>query len=230
MIKNVCEQLTSIFENGTPEIQYDYVSSLNDGRGITCGKAGFTTGGDDALEVIELYTKAVPDNGLKKYIHILANTGGENTSLLKDFGKDWKEACKDKKFLLCQDKVTDRLYWIPSQKYIKRKGLTYNLSKAVLYDTIIQHGEGNDPDSFGAIFSHTNAFVKSYLKEENWLRVFLLYRERILSHSFNKESREVWAESTGRCETFLRLVEEKNFNLETPFKINWENQEYIIKE
>jgi hypothetical protein len=86
------------------------------------------------------------------------------------------------------------------------------------------------PDSFGAIFSHTNAFVKSYLKEENWLRVFLLYRERILSHSFNKESREVWAESTGRCETFLRLVEEKNFNLETPFKINWENQEYIIKE
>ena len=37
------DQLVSIFENGTPLIQYDYAENLDDGRGVTVGQVGFTT-------------------------------------------------------------------------------------------------------------------------------------------------------------------------------------------
>jgi hypothetical protein len=36
-------QITSTFENSTLELQYDYVENIGDGRGITAGRAGFTS-------------------------------------------------------------------------------------------------------------------------------------------------------------------------------------------
>ena len=42
--KHRADQLISIFENGIPEIQYGYAEDLDDGRGITAGRAGFCTG------------------------------------------------------------------------------------------------------------------------------------------------------------------------------------------
>ena len=44
------DALISIFENGTPKIQYGYAENIRDGRGITAGRAGFTTATGDALE------------------------------------------------------------------------------------------------------------------------------------------------------------------------------------
>src|SRR5262245_33374802 len=37
------DQLISAFENSTTEIQYDYAENIDDGRGVTAGRAGFTT-------------------------------------------------------------------------------------------------------------------------------------------------------------------------------------------
>src|SRR5437870_4798044 len=54
--KRRAEQLTSLFENGRIELQYSYAEDLGDGRGITTGRAGFTTADGDALEVVTLYT------------------------------------------------------------------------------------------------------------------------------------------------------------------------------
>src|SRR5690348_1229720 len=43
------EMLTSLFENGTPVTQYAFAQDIGDGRGITAGRAGFTTGTGDLL-------------------------------------------------------------------------------------------------------------------------------------------------------------------------------------
>jgi chitosanase len=53
--KKRCEEYTSIFENDTIELQYAYVENIRDGRGYTAGRAGFTTGTADALEVIKKF-------------------------------------------------------------------------------------------------------------------------------------------------------------------------------
>src|SRR5437879_5146327 len=66
--KGRAEQLTSLFENSNTTLQYGYTEHLHDGRGITAGRAGFTTGTDDARMVIERYTREVPDNPLARYL------------------------------------------------------------------------------------------------------------------------------------------------------------------
>jgi Glycosyl hydrolase family 46 len=48
--KRRAEQLTSIFENDTTELQYAYVEDLHDGRGITAGRAGFNAAADLYLQ------------------------------------------------------------------------------------------------------------------------------------------------------------------------------------
>src|SRR6266508_3815804 len=41
--RHITDELVSVFENATTEPAYDYVEDLGDGRGLTCGKIGFTT-------------------------------------------------------------------------------------------------------------------------------------------------------------------------------------------
>ncbi len=53
----IADQFVSIFENGTSEIQYGSAEDIGDGRGITAGRAGFTSATGDMLIVIEKYTK-----------------------------------------------------------------------------------------------------------------------------------------------------------------------------
>ncbi|MFJ3722737.1 chitosanase [Streptomyces sp. NPDC090045] len=62
------DQLVSVFENNTTEIQYGYAKNIRDGTGVTAGRAGFTTSGGDALKVIEAYTVRSPDNPLSRFI------------------------------------------------------------------------------------------------------------------------------------------------------------------
>lgn len=177
--KRRAEQLTSIFENGTTEIQYGYVERLDDGRGYTCGRAGFTTATGDALEVVEVYTEAVPNNKLKKYLPELRRLVKESddTSNLKGFASAWKSLANDKEFRAAQDKVNDHLYYQPAMKRSDNAGLKTALARAVMYDTVIQHGDGDDPDSFYALIKRTNKKAggspKDGIDEKKWLNKFL---------------------------------------------------------
>jgi Glycosyl hydrolase family 46 len=73
------EQLTSIFENDTAELQYAYTEDLHDGRGITARRAGFTTRDGDALKVVEIYSKKVPQNNLAKFLPELKRLKAKNS-------------------------------------------------------------------------------------------------------------------------------------------------------
>ncbi|QTI42620.1 chitosanase [Streptomyces nojiriensis] len=60
--------MVSLFGNSTTEIQYGYAKNIRDGRGVTAGRAGFTTGDGDALKVIEAYAVRSADNPLSRFI------------------------------------------------------------------------------------------------------------------------------------------------------------------
>ena len=45
----IADQIMSVFENDTPAIQYGYAENLHDGRGVTAGRAGFTSATGDML-------------------------------------------------------------------------------------------------------------------------------------------------------------------------------------
>ncbi|XAZ37493.1 chitosanase [Bacillus velezensis] len=224
--KRRAEQLTSIFENGKTEIQYGYVEALDDGRGYTCGRAGFTTATGDALEVVEVYTKAVPNNKLKKYLpelRRLAKDESDDISNLKGFDSAWRSLGNDKAFRAAQDKVNDSLYYQPAMKRSENAGLKTALAKAVMYDTVIQHGDGDETDSFYALIKRTNKKMggspKDGTDEKKWLNKFLDVRYDDLMNPSDEDTQDEWRESVARVDVFRDIVKEKNYNLNGPIHV-----------
>jgi chitosanase len=224
--KRRAEQFTSIFENDTIELKYDYAEDVKDKRGITCGRAGFTTKWGDALDVVELYTEKVPDNVLAKFLpelKRLANNTSGDTSGLDGFINAWKKSAKDSKFRGAQDEINDRLYYQPSVKLSNNAGLRTALARAAVYDTIIQHGEGDDLDGLPAILKRTQKQVggtpKTGVDEKEWLEAFIKIRRKVLEHAHNPETREVWAKSVDRCDALLEILKKGNFDLHGPIRV-----------
>ena len=220
------ELLTSIFENGSLDLQYGYAEALGDGRGITAGRAGFTSGTGDMLEVVRDYTRQKPNNPLAHYLPALtslAKTSSASTKGLTGLPKAWAEAAKDPAFRAVQDGVVDRMYYQPSAKHADALGLHTPLARAQIYDAIIQHGDGDDPDGLAALIARTNAKVGGSpaqgVPEQKWLDAFLTVRRQDLAHAHDPSTRKVWAESVGRVDVFRALEQAGNWNLKGPLHV-----------
>jgi chitosanase len=59
--KNVILQITTTCENSDTKLAFNYAENIGDGRGITFGCIGFTTGTYDGNMLIKHYTKLNPN-------------------------------------------------------------------------------------------------------------------------------------------------------------------------
>src|SRR5215207_134134 len=175
------DQLISLFENDTPEIQYCYIENINDGRGFTAGRAGFTTATADLLEVVERYTRIVPDNPLASFLPRLREVAAQesdSTEGLEGLPDAWSQACQDRKQVEAQDLLVDEYYYVPALNKARRVGLKLPLSIAALYDAEIQHGGGDGRDGTPAMIKRTNKRAggtpkRRRVSEKRWLKTFL---------------------------------------------------------
>src|SRR4051794_26273949 len=141
------DKLISEFENSTSVIQYCYVEALDDGRGYTVGRAGFTSATGDLLEVAERYTELVPDNPLADLLPTLRQKArDEDGSLdgLEDLPDAWKATCDDARQRRVQDAIVAEEYYDPAVREARKRDLRRPLSVAAIYDAEIQHGPGSD--------------------------------------------------------------------------------------
>jgi chitosanase len=226
-VDHVIAQMISVFENGTPEIQYGYVENLHDGRGYTAGRAGFCTGCGDLLTVVKTYTARVPDNPLAKYLPPLtelAASSDDSTKGLDGFKEAWASAADDPAFRQVQDQVTDQLYGAPARKLAEDNGVRSALGLAILEDTAVQQGTDSDPDGLPAMVEKTTARVGGTpaggVDETRWLQGFLDVRRATLENPTQAETGEVWSESVGRVDALRALLDAGNLDLTTPFTIN----------
>lgn len=229
--KRRAESLTSLFENGTPALQYGYSEALGDGRGLTAGRAGFTSGTNDLCEVVKAYVAKKPDSPLKRFLprleqlSALPDDSKERGSMkgLDGLGAAWAEAAKDPAFRAVQDQQVDTLYYKPSQKHADALGLVSALARGQLYDAIIQHGDGSDPDGLPALIARTNAKAggspKSGVDERKWLATFLAVRKADLSHASDPATRKEWAGSVDRVGVYEDLLRAGNLSLKGPFEV-----------
>jgi chitosanase len=225
--KRRAEALTSIFENDTPKLQYAYAEALDDGRGITAGRAGFTTGTGDALLVVTRYTSRVPSNPLASFLPVLRRLAAAEsgaTDELTGFSEAWKQAAGDARFRAAQDQVSDLLYYRPAVVQARKLGIQNPLSLAVLYDTIIQHGNGTDPDGLPALIKRTNQRARGTprggVEEDFWLATFLVVRRQDLLRAFNPETRAEWRASARRVDALQALLSAGNLTLDGPIVVN----------
>jgi chitosanase len=225
--KRRAEALTSLFENSTTEIQYAYVEDIHDGRGFTAGRAGFTTATGDALEVIALYTTRVPANPLARYLpRLRALASAESGSVvgLDGFAAAWVAASRDAAFRTAQDDIEDRLYFVPAMKRADTLHLTLPLARAAIYDAIIQHGEGDDPDGLPALLARTARSVSgspaSGVDEKRWLEAFFTVRRADLAHASDPSTRQAWSESVSRVDALRAIAKSGNYDLHGPIVVH----------
>jgi len=225
--KRRAEQITSLFENGTLDLQYGYCAALGDGRGYTAGRAGFTTASDEVVTIVKAYTERKPGNVLAPYLprlDDLAREGSESVKGLRGFPKAWAEAAKDPMFRGLQDQLLEVRFIKPALEHAKELDLHTALAKAVLIDTIIQHGDDEDEDGLPALIKRTDQRAggspASGVKEKDWLRVFLEVRRADLAHAYDSDTRDEWAQSLDRVLAFEALAKEGNYELAGPIKIS----------
>ncbi|GHF54329.1 chitosanase [Streptomyces mashuensis] len=213
------DQLVSVFENGTPEIQYDYAENLHDGRGVTAGRAGFTTADGDALKVIRAYTRQAPGNPLARFVPVLE--AQPDTLPDSDYIAAWKQAAKDPRFRRVQDEQVDTRYYQPAMREADRLGLRTALARAELYDAAIQHGTGSDDDALPALVKQATATAgaPSEAGEKKWLETFLDVRTDDLNHPKNPDTAKEWRESVDRVAAVRRIAHTGNYNLDGPFTV-----------
>lgn len=222
----LADQIISVFENNTPEIDYGYAENLDDGRGITAGRAGFTSATGDMLLVVERYTQRVPGNPLSGYLprlQELAAAESDSTQGLENLEDAWRTVAEDSIFREVQDEVVDEEYYWPAVEHAEELGLSFPLSLLNLYDTCIQHGDGDDPDGLPAIIGRATAQVKGSpadgIDEHDWLQAFMNIRRSVLLNASDPDTREEWAESVGRVDALIAIFESGNIRLIPPITI-----------
>ncbi len=212
------DSIVSIFENDTPDIQYCSIVDIKDGRGYTAGKAGFTSATGDLLELLLRYER-INAELFKSVIPILKQRAREengDVTGLESLPKLWAVACQNQDFLKTQDDLVDEWYKKPARSALKKYGLKSNLAYLIFYDTVIQHGDGNDPDSFNGIVNKMGRIPQT---ERVFLNNFLRARLKVLKNPSNRETRDVWRESVDRVISLRKLLSEGHFNLDGAFTL-----------
>ena len=221
------DQLVSLFENDTPEIQYCYIENIGDGRGYTAGRAGFTTATADLLEVAERYSRAVGDNALSPFLPRLREVAAQesdSTDGLEGLPDAWREACQDPRQTAVQDGLVDDFYYNPAIARARKLGLKQPLSLAELYDAEIQHGGGDDPDGTPAMIKRATRKAggsprRGKVAESRWLKAFLKVRRATLNNAHDPSTRAAWRDSVYRVDAFDYLVRTRQWKLAAPVKL-----------
>ncbi|KAJ1951118.1 hypothetical protein FBU59_000350, partial [Linderina macrospora] len=227
--KNLALRITNIYENGDTDFHYDYCENIHDGRGFTAGIAGFCTGTSDAWVVLQQYHKLTGGkDSFSKYDAVmkkLDQSGSGSTSGLDGYCSVWSKLGKsDAKFRSAQDTVRDEMYYDPSQKLADKLGAQLDVTRAQLYDTTIQHGEGSDPDSVNSLIKKTSASFKADAKGSSgstlkinghnvdeivWLNKFFEVRISDLKNPHNKGTQKEWSKSVTRVKSYQYVVAQK---------------------
>jgi chitosanase len=195
-------QITSCFENDTPNLQWDYAEDLDDGRGWTCGIAGFTS------EESKYFAPTIERKQWKS----------------DDFDETWQQLAEKQSFRDLQLSVANEVFAAPAIAAFQAKACALAISYAVFYDTCIQHGDGDDPDSFGAILKDWDA---SNSEEDN-VEIFLETRREKLLNPDDEDTQEEWAESVSRVDALLALLK-TNPQLAYPVVIKSKDFNHRIK-
>ena len=248
--KLTIEQITSVFENGTSDFQYDYIEDIGDGAGVTLGRAGFTS--TEILLIVSRYVAKNPSSPLAQYVPCLQKMGegimqdysclypSVSSDELKtqdfkteggtigkvDFGKAWRGAGSDPVMQEVQDDYEDEAYFQPAMQLVSSLGLSTPLAASFIYDACIQMGCDSKifqvvPTQFAA--THGGRQAPQNLDEETeWLSLYLPERKIELSVT------PAGAATVDRVDSLAQILDTKNFQLDLPLEFDYSGNHFSL--
>ncbi|HWK38835.1 MAG TPA: chitosanase [Hyphomicrobium sp.] len=217
--------VSNVFEVGSPEPDYAYVENLGDGRGYTVTQYGFCTYNEEVSQVIERYAADVPGNPLVRFLSQLPPVRWTGQRLEK-FPAAWRKEVHTSALLprAC-DEQADVLFFRPSLQRAADLGLHSAVGKSIIYDTLLQHGDADDPDSLSSIIKRTPLPRRAGDDQDGddqsefaFLRAFLAERLSVLKNASSPETRIAWRASTPRVDALLTLLQ-VNPDLTPPIRV-----------
>ena len=203
--------ISNVFEVGSVSPDYAYAEELGDGRGLTLTQYGLVTNELEVGWVIELHQARRPNTMLARFLPVLPPRGsGTSMEELKDFAEIWRQEIAEGSSLVSAcDAVADRLYFEPALEASRGVGLKTPVGLLIFYDTLLQHGGGDDPDSFGAILERAVAerAPSAGGDEKRFLKRCLAERRAVLLDPHNAETADVWRRSVKRVDALETLLE-----------------------
>lgn len=163
-------EIVSTAENSTTDwtTAYSYIEDINDERGYTGGLIGFTSATGDMLDLVEYYQTLRPTgNPLASYITGLeacAAVGfgaGASAAAASNLGSAyltaWASAANtDPIFRKAQRDKRKSVYWDDALAQALADGVG-PLGLALHYDILVNHGPGEDSESYGGILATARA-------------------------------------------------------------------------
>ena len=227
------DRIVSVFENSTTVVQYAFIGNINDGRGYTAGRAGFTSGTGDMLMVVEEYTRLVPTNPLSPFLPALRAINAPDSVIgLDGIVQAWKSAATDARFITAQDTINELLYRQPARQLATALGATLPLTKLAIYEAGIQHGFAVEYDSVRMIVDRASAAAggtpKTGISEKVWLQAFLTERRKDLLNPGNKANAAGWAPTVSRADAIQSLYTKDNFNLDLAISLTVYGATFVI--
>lgn len=221
--KEIALELVSTAENATKSWRsaYGYIEDIGDGRGLTAGIVGWCSGTGDMLTLVQYHTARTPGNRLAKYVPALKTINASaylkrpalsKTLLGAPFMAAWAAEAKTAAFQFAQRWERNRVYWNPAQAAAIRDGLGAT-GLYIYYDISVNHGPGEDSESFGGIISGVKARgIKSPAQggsEAAYLLAIVNARDVVLKG---------WGDyqADGRSTIARKFLKEKNLTLKLP--------------
>ena len=223
--QNVIFSLTNIAENSQTNFAYNYAENIKDGRGITFGIIGFTSGTYDGTLLIQRLSELDPTNVLSGYLSAfqaidkLPHPSGktDNVKGLSNFIKDFNSHGADTKVKQAQIEKLKALYWNPTIAKANEIGAKNALTVAELYDICVNHGADGDSKDKGLkqLVQETINKVGTIgqVDEKVWLNALYNVRKAYM------ESDPTWKDALDRIEMHRRILKTGNMDLITPIKV-----------
>jgi chitosanase len=227
--------LTCCAENSRTSFAYDYAENIGDGRGITFGIIGFTSGTYDSTMLLQRVQELAPDNPLVKYLPAFkaidasphgSNGCSDSTVGLADFIKDFGAHGGDAEVKRAQLEKLDALYWKPALATAKSLGAKSAITAGELYDACVNHGSDGDDADMGLKQLVETATAKAGgtpatgVDEKIWLGDFLSIRRVYLEKS--------WPDAVDRVDMYSRILGSGNIDLAAPFAASCYGDSFTI--